>query len=385
MRPDPSPLARHWGLDPGVVFLNHGSFGACPTAVLERQARYRAEIEANPVEFLARRLPALMEDAGHALAGALGGDPRRLLPVANATTGVNTVVRSVPLEPGDEVLITSSTYRACAHAVRHIAAERGADVVVVPLPVPISTPGTVVDAIVSSVSSRTRLAVIDHVTSPTAAVLPIDRIVTSLADRGVATLVDGAHGPGMLPLDLRSIPALAYVGNCHKWLLTPKGAGFVHADEAFLPHLTPLVVSHGWAPEPSPDRTRAMFGWTGTGDPTPFLAIPDALRFIDTELGGLAAMQSANHDLVRGAARIVSGASGLVPCAPDDMTGTMVSFVLPADAPADLDAGLRDRWGVEVPLIEWPETGQRFVRISAQAYNAPAQYEYLAGALASEL
>ncbi|NQV05720.1 aminotransferase class V-fold PLP-dependent enzyme [bacterium] len=393
MRPAVSPLSVHWGLEPGVVFLNHGSFGACPTVVLDAQRAYRDRLESNPVEFLARLLPEMLAGVRTVLAGAVGGDPDRIVLVPNATTGVNTVLRSLEFDRGDQILMTPYTYRACANAVRHIASNTGADVVVAPLGAVVGSDEEAVASILGAVTSRTVVAVIDHITSPTATMLPIRAIAEALTDRGVAMVIDGAHGPGMLKLDLETLPVLAYVGNCHKWLMSPKGAGFIHADTDFLPDLMPLVVSHGWDPgPPSVERSMAMFDWTGTGDPTPHLAIADSVRFIEDVLGGMTAMMDANRSLAIAAARVIEQQTGLARCAPDSMTGSIAAFVLPG-APADtvdravpdpLQGRLMEGWGIEVLVIPWPETATRFIRISAQAYNTIEQYDYLARALLAE-
>jgi len=388
----PSDLARFWTLDSAVAFLNHGSFGACPRPVLEAQQRLRERLERQPVRFFVRDLESLLDDARSALAAFLGADPEGLVFVTNATTAVNAVLRSLALAPGDQLLVTDHAYNACRNALDFVAAAAGARVVVVPVPFPLASADAVVEAVLAQVTPHTRLALLDHVTSPTGLVLPIERLVRALAARGIDTLVDGAHAPGMLPLDLRALGAAYYAGNCHKWLCAPKGAGFLHVRRERQGGVRPVVISHG-ANSPRTDRSRLLleFDWTGSHDPTAYLCVPEAIRFLGGLLpGGWPELMARNRQLALEARRILCDALDAMPPAPEEMVGALAAVPLPdgADAPLrsplyvdPLQDVLLERYRIEVPIVPWPAPPKRLVRVSCQAYNARDDYERLATAL----
>ena len=391
-RPAPSALARHWTLDPAAVYLNHGSFGACPEPVLRAQERWRRRLERQPVQFFVQQYPALLEQAAATLADFLGADAADLALVPNATCGVNTVLRSLRLQPGDELLTTDHQYNACGNALDFVAHRAGARVVQAAVPFPLQDSRQVEQALLARVTRRTRLALVDHVTSPTALVWPVERIVSRLAEQGVQTLVDGAHAPGMLPLALDRLGAAYYTGNCHKWLCAPKGAGFLHVRRDGQQRLHPLAISHGHhGPTGRHSRFQLEFGWTGTLDPSPYLCVPDALEFIERLLpGGWPAVQAHNHQLCVQARDLLCQALGLEPPCPEQLLGSMASLPLPDGehhgplAPGQLDPlqlALWEQHGVELPVAPWPATPRRLLRVSAQLYNSVEQYEYLARTL----
>jgi isopenicillin-N epimerase len=383
-----------WDLDGDVVFLNHGSFGACPVPVLEAQAEIRQRLERQPVRFLARELDELLDGARVRLAGVIGADPDDLAFVQNATTGVNTVLRSVALRPGDEILTTDHAYGACRNAMDWIAARRGARVVAAAVPFPLESDEEVIDAVLGRVTGRTRLAVLDHVTSPTALVFPVSRLVKELRSSGVEVLVDGAHAPGMVALDVTALGADYYAGNCHKWLCAPKGAGFLQVRRDHREGMTPLVIGHGLtALRPGRDRFRSMFDWVGTADPSPYLSVPAALDFLESLApGGIAGVGAANRSLVLAARRMLGGVLRVPEPAPEGMIGSMSSLPLPDGedpgvgwrAPDPLQDRLLRAYGIEVPVIAWPRPPRRLLRISAHRYNAIGDYERLAAALRAE-
>jgi isopenicillin-N epimerase len=386
--------AALWSLDPRVALLNHGSFGACPLDVLAAQRRLRDQMEREPVRFFMRELEPLMEAARRELGLFVGADPDDLAFVPNATTGVNAVLRSLALAPGDELLVTDHEYNACRNALDFVAARAGAKVVVVPLPFPIEGPEQVVAAVLAHVGARTRLALLDHVTSQTGLVLPVTELVRELQSRGVDALIDGAHAPGMLDLDLRALGAAYYTGNCHKWLCAPKGAALLFVRRDRQAGVRPTVISHG-ANSPRTDRSRFRleFDWTGTGDPTPYLCVPEAIRFMGSLLpGGWPELRAQNREKALTARRLLCATLGVPPPSPDSMIGALAAIPLPDAPPSScgpdplnpgdpLQDALLDRFGLEVPIIPWPRPPHRLVRISAQIYNEPFQYEALSAAL----
>ena len=393
--PVPSAHATRWPLDPEVVFLNHGSFGACPTVVLERQQELRLELERQPLRFFVRRLPALQDEARAAVAALSGAAAADLAFVPNATAGINTVLRSLELSPGDQLLTTDHAYNACRNALEFVARQQGAEVVVAPVPFPVASADQVLDAVLAGRGPRTRLALLDHVTSPTGLILPVGRLVQALQGQGVDVLVDGAHAPGMLPLDLDALGAAYYTGNLHKWCCAPKGAAFLHVRRDRQAGLRPLSISHG-ASSPRADRSRfeLEFAWTGTHDPTPYLCAPAALDFlVSLWPGGLDELMARNRALCLEARRVLCEALGLQSPCPDEMIGALASLPLPpgdadvfdATATDPLQDALRHQHQIEVQVYPWPPPAGRLLRISAQAYNSVEQYAYLAGAMAELL
>jgi isopenicillin-N epimerase len=384
-----------WPLHAGTIFLNHGSFGACPSEVLRHQAALRDEMEANPVRFLSRELDERLEAARGPLAAFVGADADDLAFVTNATSGVNAVLRSLTFAAGDELLTTDHTYNACKNTLDFVARRSGATVVVATLPFPVASPADVVDTVMAKVSPRTRLALIDHVTSPTALVLPVEPLIAGLAARGVDVMVDGAHAPGMVDLDLRALGATYYSGNCHKWLCAPKGAAFLWVRRDRQEHIHPLTISHGAnVTRPGRSRFRLEFDWTGTDDPTPWLTVPKAIEYLGSLVpGGWPALRARNRALALEGRRLLCAAAGTAPPCPDEMVGSIASVRLPDGLtreigwrrPDPLQGRLYERWGIEVPVMSWPAAPRRLIRISAQLYNSREHYTRLADALRKEL
>lgn len=385
-RPSYSGFAKHWSLNQDVVFLNHGSFGACPIAVQQVQQQFRERIEHQPLQFFARDLEGLLDEARAELAAFVRADADALAFVPNATTGVNAVLRSLSFQPEDELLTTNQEYNACRNALNFVAERSGAKIVVAEVPFPITSPTQVVAAVLQKVSDRTRLALLDHVVSQTGLVFPIADLVRALSQRGIDTLVDGAHAPGMLPLNLSELGATYYTGNCHKWLCAPKGAAFLYVQRDRQALIRPLTISHG-ANSARGDRSRFRleFDWMGTADPTAYLSVPAAIQFLGGLMpGGWAELMASNRALALMARQRLSDSLNIpVPC-PSEMVGSLAVLPLPDGDYLTLQDALLEQYGIEVPIVPYPTLGNRCVRISAQLYNHIDQYTYLGTAL-SEL
>jgi isopenicillin-N epimerase len=346
-------------------------------------------MEAEPVRFLVRQLPALWEESRIALATLLHVDPTDLVFVRNATEAVNAVLRSLRFGPGDEILVTGHGYNACRNVAAYVAQRCGAKLTVAEVPLAVRGSEEIVDRVLAACTERVRLALLDHVTSPTALVFPIQRLVRELEQRGVETLVDGAHAPGMLPLDLTSIGAAYYAGNGHKWLCGPKGVGFLHVRRDRQEGIEPAVISHGYnTRRPDQPRLHAAFDWTGTDDPTPALCLAASIRWLDGLCdGGFAGLMRRNRDLALAGRRLMCQTLRLEPHCPEEMLGAMATIPLPERAgqphPASnyeihpLQTRLLEEFGIEVPIFYWPAPPHRLLRISAQAYNSLPQYRRL--------
>jgi isopenicillin-N epimerase len=352
-------------LDPEVAFLNHGSFGACPRPVFEAYQRYQLELERNPVEFLGRRFPDLIDAARTRLAGYVGADPDGLVFVPNATSGVNVVARSLRLRPGDEVLASDREYGAVDIVWRFVCGRAGASYVRRP-------PGELWDA----VTERTRVISISHVSSPTAEILPVEEVCRRARESGILTVVDGAHGPGQLPLELDALGADAYAGNCHKWLCAPKGAGFLWAAPGLRDLLEPLIVSWDWERETA---FAARHRWQGTGDPAACLAVPDAIDFLAEH--DWDSVRERCHLLAAGAQRAIAELAGVEP--PPGPFAQMSAAQLPPGDPDDVQRRLREEHRVEVVCREWE--GRPLIRVSFQGYNDDRDLERLLAALPAAL
>jgi isopenicillin-N epimerase len=368
-------------LDPDIVFLNHGSFGACPRAVFERYQAWQRELERRPVEFLARRLPELLDGVRERLAAYINARPDDLVLVPNATAAANAVARSLRLEPGDEIVASDHEYGACDLLWQHVCDRAGARYVRAELPLPLPGAKAVVDALLARITDRTRAIFFSHVTSPTALVLPVTEIARRAREAGVMTIVDGAHGPGHVPVDVTQLGVDVYAGNCHKWLCAPKGAGFLWARPELQESIDALVIGWGYDDDATfvSRHTRA-----GTRDPSAYLSVPDAIDWQAAH--DWDTVRDRCHGLAREARRLFAELTGLEPLAPDshEHVAQMVATRLP-DIDADaLQRRLYVEHRIEIPASRrW--NGTPLLRASFQGYNDEGDLERLLDALQAEL
>jgi isopenicillin-N epimerase len=385
----PNPIKQLFLLDPHIIFLNHGSFGACPQPVFEAYQTWQRKLELQPVQFFGRDYADYDRQARQVLGGELNVDPDDLVYLPNATYGVNVIAHSLsnhpnaPLLSDDEILTTDHEYGACNRAWEYACRKSGAKYIGQHIPLPVTSSEEIVEQFWQGVTPRTRLIYLSHITSPTALRFPVETICQRARQAGILTVIDGAHAPGQIPLDLKKIGADFYTGNCHKWLMAPKGAAFLHAQPEVQHLVEPLIVGWGWNPDPSKINGSAFhsyINWTGTKDPAAALTVPTAIQFAhayDWE-----AVRQECHILLRKVIQTLCDLTGLPPLYPLDSDLYRQMGIAPLPAHADLDA-FRTRlyadFHIEIPVIEW--NGNKFLRISVQGYNTPEDLEALVEAV----
>jgi isopenicillin-N epimerase len=361
-------LRRLFLLDPEIVFLNHGSFGATPKPVFDVYQNWQRELERQPVEFLGRRAIDLMAESRAVLADYLGTQRDNLVYVTNATVGANIVARSLNLGPGDEVLTTDHEYGACDRTWRFLARKNGFTYINQPVVLPLTSREDFLEQLWQGVTAQTKIIFLSHITSPTAIIFPVTEVCRRAREQGILTFVDGAHAPGQIPLNLDKIGADYYTGNLHKWLCSPKGAGFLYARPEVQDLLEPLVVSWGWQSEaPGTSQFVDHHEWQGTRDLSAFLAVPAAIRF--QQENDWARVQENCHALAVEAEMTIRGLTDLPSLYIDDSWfAQMVTVSLPVGSDIlALKEFLYHKYRIEVPLIEWHRS--IFLRISVQGYN----------------
>ena len=374
-------LKKQFLLDPKVIFLNHGSFGATPQPVFLEYQRWQRELEKQPVEFLGRRFAQLMADSRAALGNYLGTAAENLVYTQNVTISLNIVARSLELGPGDEVLSTDHEYGAIDRTWRFLSKERGFRYINQQISTPIKSEESLIEEFWQGVTSHTRVVTISHITSSTAIIFPLKGIIQRAREAGIFTIIDGAHVPGQIPLHLDSLGADFYGGNLHKWLCAPKGAGFLHARREVQHLLKPLVVSWGYESEtPSGSTFVDEQEWWGTRDIAAFLSVPTAIEFLEKHNWNK--VREECHELAREAQEKICKISGLAPLHPsaDRWFGQMIAVPLPHETDIEaLKTRLYDEYCIEVPLIEW--NGNKLIRISVQGYNTRQEIDKLCDAL----
>lgn len=380
-------LSSHFLLREDVTFLNHGSFGACPRPVFEAYQAWQLELEREPVEFLGRKLTENMRLPREILAAELGTTAENIVGVTNATTGLNIVAQSLNLQPGDQVLTTDHEYSALEKTWAYIARKTGAEIVVVSIPMPLETETQFTDAVISGMTERTRVLFLSHITSATALVFPIERAIAEARRRGIFSVIDGAHAPGQIRLDLDALGADFYAGNCHKWMMAPKGSAFLHARAEVQAILNPLVISHGWTAHSKDPGAKGAFGnspfvdeieMQGTRDPAPWLAVPAALKFrAENDWWAVAKECSA---LAQETAARVAEMTGLPPLSADSFRAPqMAAMPIPECDPQEVHKTLFERYGIEIPVYRWQD--RCIARVSVQGYNSRLQMDKLINAL----
>ena len=378
-----STLHQYFLLDPEVHFLNHGSFGATPRPVFDAYQDWQRRLERQPVLFLGREYDALLKESRQALGAYLHADADDLACIPNATHGANIIARSLDLQPGDEILATDHEYGACDYTWEFVCDKAGAKYIHQPISLPVHGEGEVVEQFWQGVTPRTKAVYLSHITSPTALRLPVEAICQRARQAGIISIVDAAHAPGQLPVDLSALGADVYFGNCHKWMLAPKGAAFLYVRHDLQSIIEPFIVS--WGSHPTPETTTGsrfidILQWTGTKDPAAALAVPAAIEFMHEHHWEQVRVEC--HALLRSAVERVCNLADLPPLYPldSDFYSQMAIAPLPPVDAALLKSRLYDEFKVELPITQY--LGRQCVRISIQGYNTQEDVDALVDALA---
>jgi isopenicillin-N epimerase len=387
-----SEYLKYWPLDEKYIFMNHGSFGATPKAILDKQREYRDKLENEPVRFFIREAEELFFGSKIKLAGFVNADEEDIVFVSNATFGVNAVLKSLVFKSGDELLTTNHEYHSCKNTLDYVAKRNGATVVVAEIPFPINSESDVIENLLKHITTKTKILLIDHVTSPTGLVFPIKQIIDEFEKRGIDVLVDGAHSAGMIDLKLNDLNPAYYTGNCHKWMCTPKGSAFLFVRKDKQKDIYPVVTSFS---EPETEvgnwtKFQSRFYWNGTFDISTFITVGFTIDYLGKLYpDGWAGIRKHNHDLVIEGRKLIMDALAIGYCAPPEMIGSLASIPLP-DMNTDkipylfiddIQNILFNDYNIEVPVMIWPKPPKRVIRISAQIYNSIDQYRILAKAL----
>jgi isopenicillin-N epimerase len=375
-------LKQHFLLDPSIVFLNHGSFGATPKSVFETYQNWQLRLECQPVLFLGRELDGLLKNSRQVLGDYLNADVDDLIYIPNATHGVNIIAHSLQLAPDDEILTTDHEYGACDYTWDFICSRTGANYIHQHIPLPVQSEEEIVDQFWHGITSRTKIVYLSHITSPTALRLPVEKICKRAKEAGILTVIDAAHSPGQIPVDIQTLDADFVFGNCHKWMLNAKGSAFLFVRKELQHLIDPLIVSWGYNPTPETttgSRFIDLLQWTGTKDPTAALTVQAAIQFMQDN--NWDDVRKECHNLLRQGIERICEHVNMPPLYPlgSDFYSQMGIAPLPLSSLAVLKRRLYDEHKIEVPLIQWKD--KQFIRISVQGYNSQEDIDALVGAL----
>jgi isopenicillin-N epimerase len=377
-------------IEKGFTALNHGSYGAVPGAILEYQYSLINRMESLTTRFFTRELSALLEGSLSTLCDFINTPYESTVFIKNATTAANAVLKSVPFEKGDEVVTTNLIYASCRKALDHITSQKGVKVHKVEIPFPAKDKITISNKIMEKVNERTKLIFIDHITSETATIMPVEMIIEAASKLGIEVFVDGAHAPGMIPLDISKLKPDYYTGNCHKWLYTPKGSAFLYVNPQKFDQMVPTVISNHYNDGATPaQRFRNSFDWSATMDYSGYACVGKTIKYLEKEVeGGWEEIRKRNHALVLKGRDILTEMLNLSPTVPDEMTGSIVTMKLGSKSVKDPATGLDvvqvellDRYKIEALITTLYPTDERIIRISAALYNNEEDYVKLGEAL----
>jgi isopenicillin-N epimerase len=375
-----TPLKEQFLLDPDIAYLNHGSYGACPRPVFEVYQEWQLRTEREPTQFFFREADAELDAARATIGRYLNADADDLVFVPNATIGLNTVIRSLHLEAGDEILTTDHEYGALDYTWEFMCSKTGACYRPHPIPMPVTTHADFVESFWSAVTPRTRVIYISHMTSPTALIFPVQEICRRARAAGILTIVDGAHIPGHIPLDLRALDADFYSGNFHKWLCAPRGSAFLYVKREHHRLIEPLVISWGWPERESFVRQNQ---WQGTRELAAFLSVPAAIAF--QEQHHWSTVRAECHALVTSAQTRIARLEGAQMVSPNngEWFAQMVTLLLPPCDVEQIERTLLHDYKVDIPVRAWRE--HRFIRVSIQGYNTADDVDRLLSGLEGQL
>jgi isopenicillin-N epimerase len=386
-----SKFIQHWTLDRNVVFLNHGSFGATPRKIFEKQSKYRELMEREPVDFFVNKMPELLNESKEKLAKFVATDNNDIVFVQNTTTGVNQILTSIQYKTGDAWLTTSHAYGACKNAITHFASKNGIELKIADIPFPVNNDDEILQSIAEELNSNIKLALIDHITSATGMIFPIKKIIDLLHAHDVLVIVDGAHAPGMVPLNIKELDADFYVGNCHKWMCAPKGSAFIYVKKEFQESIKPMVISHfNDIDIGGNSHWSNQFMWDGTHDFSQYICVGDTIDFMNSlHPEGWNGIMQHNHKLAWEGANLIAERLNIELPLEEKFVGSMVNIPMPEgeegfpkfNETPPLKKVLFEKCKIEVPIFFFPAAPKQWLRISAQLYNSMEQYEYLAECL----